>query len=117
MNICNIRAFLGLNFANILVKIISIYRPQLDKLNLQAQYLNASSQKSGGTIHERQTTVPRAAVSRSHPAPQDLKVAEPGPSVKSVNLDVKVSSPNPLDAIPMSADRRISAYQRITKLL
>ncbi|WP_173955370.1 hypothetical protein [Polynucleobacter tropicus] len=86
----------------------------MDKLNLQAQYLNASSQKSGGTIHERQTTIPKAAVSRSHPAPQNLKIAQAGPSV---NLDVKVSSPNPLDTIPMSADRRISAYQRITKLL
>ena len=82
----------------------------LDKLNLQAQYLNASSQKSGGTIHERQTTVPKAAISRAHPAPQDLKIAQPGPSVK-------IGSPNPLDTIPMSADRRISAYQRMTKLL
>jgi hypothetical protein len=89
----------------------------LDKLNLQAQYLNTSSQKSGGTIHERQTTIPRAAVSRSHPAPQDLKEAQPAAPVKSVNLDIKVNSPNPLDTIPMSADRRISAYQRITKLL
>jgi hypothetical protein len=86
----------------------------LDKLNLQSQYLNTSSQKSGGTIHERQNSIPRAAVSRAHPAPQDLKVSQPEPSV---NLAVKVSSPNPLDAIPMSADRRISAYQRITKLL
>lgn len=86
----------------------------LDKLNLQAQYLNASSQKSGGTIHERQTTVPKAAISRAHPAPQDLKIAQPGPSV---SLDVKIGSPNPIDTIPMSADRRISAYQRMTKLL
>jgi len=86
----------------------------MDKLNLQSQYLNASSQRSGSTIHERQTTVPRADVSRAHPAPQDLKIAQPGPST---NVDVKISSPNPMDAIPMSADRRISAYQRITKLL
>lgn len=86
----------------------------MDKLNLQTQYLSASSQKSGGTIHERQTTIPRAAVSRSHPAPQDLKVAQPGPSA---NLDIKVSSPNPLDTIPMSADRRISAYQKMIKLI
>jgi len=86
----------------------------MDKLNLQSQYLNSSSQRSGSTVHERQTTVPKAAVSRVHPAPQDLKIAQPGPSV---NLDVKISSPNPMDAIPMSADRRISAYQRITKLL
>ena len=86
----------------------------MDKLNLQSQYLNTSSQKGGGTIHERQNSIPRAAVSRAHPAPQDLKIAQPGPSV---NLEVKIASPNPLDAIPMSADRRISAYQRITKLL
>ena len=86
----------------------------VDKLNLQSQYLNSSAQKSGGTIHERQTSIPRAAVARAHPAPQDLKISQPEPSV---NLAVKVSSPNPLDVIPMSADRRISAYQRMTKLL
>ena len=101
-------------FANIGAITTCISLRLLNKLNLQAQYLNASSQKSGGTIHERQTTVPRAAISRAHPAPQDLKIAQPGPSV---NLDVKIASPNPMDAIPMSADRRISAYQRIIKLL
>jgi hypothetical protein len=51
---------------------------------------------------------------RAHPAPNDLKVAQAEPST---NLNIKLSTPNPLDEIPMSADRRISAYQRITKLL
>jgi hypothetical protein len=86
----------------------------VDKLNLQSQYLNVSSQKSGSTIHERQTTVPRAAVSRSHPTPENLKIAQPGPSI---NLEVKVNSPDPVDTIPMSADRRINAYQRMIKLI
>jgi hypothetical protein len=85
----------------------------VDKLNLQAQYLAHASLRSDGTLHQRklaQDLVP----SRAHPAPSNLKVAQSGPAV---NLEIKHDSPNPVDVIPMSADRRINAYQRNTKLL
>jgi hypothetical protein len=86
----------------------------MDKLNLQPQYLSASSQREGSTIEERRSGIPSTRMERAHPAPNDLKVAQTEPSA---NLSIKLSTPNPLDDIPMSADRRISAYQRITKLL
>ena len=94
--------------------IISHWPFIVDKLNLQSQYLNASSQRSGSTIEERRSGIPLTRMERANPNPQDLKIDQSG---SSGNITIKISSPNPLDSIPMSADRRISAYQRITKLL
>ena len=45
---------------------------------------------------------------------QNPSVSQPRPSV---SLEIQVGSPNPLDATPLSADRRVSAYQKIAKLL
>lgn len=86
----------------------------VDKLNLQSQYLNASSQRGGGTIEERRSGIPLTRMERANPDPQDLKI---GPTQSSTLINIKISSPDPLDSIPMSADRRINAYQRITKLI
>lgn len=85
----------------------------MDKLNLQAQYLAHASLRSDGTLHERklaQDLVP----SRAHPVSSNLKIEQSGPAV---SLEIKHDSPNPTDTIPMSADRRINAYQRNIKLL
>ena len=87
----------------------------MDKLNLQASYLNAASQRAGSTIEERRSGIPSSRMERSHPDPQDLKISQ---SIEpSASNHIKISNPNPLDLIPMSADRRISAYQRITRLI
>ena len=86
----------------------------MEKVNLHAQYLSAYSHKSGETVHERETSTPKAAVSGVYLNSQNPSVSQPRPSV---SLEIQVGSPNPLDATPLSADRRVSAYQKIAKLL
>ena len=87
----------------------------MDKLNLQTSYLNAASQRAGSTIEERRSGIPTTRMERSQPDPQDLKISQ---SIEpSASNHINISSSNPLDSIPMSADRRISAYQKITRLI
>ena len=86
----------------------------MDKLNLQPQYSNASSQRSGGTIEERRSGITVTRMEQTKLNSQDSNI---NPSELSTQVNIRISSPDPLDSIPMSADRRINAYQRITKLL
>lgn len=86
----------------------------MEKINLQPQYLSAYSHKSGETIHERETSSPKMAVSGAYLNADPQDSAQPRPSV---SLEIKIGSPNPLDATPLSTDRRVSAYQKIAKLL
>lgn len=83
-------------------------------LNLQPQYSNASSQRSGSTIEERRSGITVTRMEQTKLSAQDSKI---NPSELSTQVNIRISSPDPLDSIPMSADRRIQAYQRITKLL
>lgn len=85
----------------------------MDKLNLQAQYLAHASLRSDGTLHERKLAQDLTP-SRAHPIPSNLKVEQSGPAV---SLEIKHNPPNPIDLIPMSADRHINAYQRNTRLI
>jgi hypothetical protein len=101
-------------FANIGKQANFVVQAPLEKVNLQPQYLSAYSHKSGETVHERETSTPKVAVSGAYMKPQESSVAQPRPSV---SLEIQVGSPNPLDATPLSADRRVSAYQKIAKLL
>jgi hypothetical protein len=86
----------------------------VDKLNLQPQYSNASSQRSGSTIEERRSGI---TVTRMEQTKQNTQNSNINPSESSTQINIRISSPDPFDSIPMSADRRIQAYQRITKLL
>jgi hypothetical protein len=86
----------------------------LEKVNLHTLFLSAYSHKSGETVHERETSTPKVAVSGAFIKPQEPSVAQPRPSA---SLEIQVGNPNPLDTTPLSADRRVSAYQKIAKLL
>ena len=69
---------------------------------------------SGETLHERETSTPKVAASGVSVNLQDSSLAQPR---SSVSLEILVGSPKPVDLAALSADRRVSAYQKIAKLL
>jgi hypothetical protein len=86
----------------------------LDKLNFQPQYFSAHSYQTEDAVHEREISTSKLAVGSMATDLQDVNAPQPR---ASVSLGIAVDATNPLDTTSLSADRRVSAYQKIASLL